>query len=357
MKTRTKLTAILLSLVLCAGILASCAKSGDGDASPTPSAGADVTTPGATAPDNEAAYLAEPASQRVIKIGYSGGLCQAAVAIAQLKGYFADEGLNTELTKVENARDAIATGHLDTSAGMIAYWLTPVTNGIDIRFTVGLHTGCSSAFVTADSGITEFTKGQRVAVSGGFGGVNNNIAYRFISHDGFVPDDFTWLAFDDDNSALIALTEGKADVAVIGDQVSEKEVQNGSIVRIRSLHEDDDFKDEACCVMGISGAFLDENPVASEKISRAVYKAALWIDANEENKIETAKLLLENGYISGTEEYAVHLLGLFRFGLPNELTEATLYRSVDEYQKLGVISADLNPDDVKAQIWVPLNIG
>jgi hypothetical protein len=47
---------------------------------------------------------------------------------------------------------------------------------------------------------------------------------------------------------------------------------------------------------------------------------------------------------------------LFRWGLPKNLTEATLDLSVTDYQKLGVISDRLNPAEVKAQIWVPLDI-
>jgi len=308
-----------------------------------------------SAAEKEAVFKTEPASQRVIRIGYSGGLCQAAVPIAQHKGYFAEEGLRTELTRSEDARDAIAGGKIDTSAGMIAGWLKPITNGIDLRFTVGLHTGCSSAFVLADSKITKFVKGQTVAINGGIGGIYHNIAYRFIAHDGFVPEDFAWRDFPADQTLLI-LQSGRADVAVIGDQLAERWVSEGFLKRIRSLHEDPDFKDEACCVLGISGPFIDENPVTSEKISRAIYRASLWIDASDANKIEAAKIMLENGYISGTEEYAVQLMKLFRFGISNKLTEKSLYDSVDEYQALGVIDKNINVSDVKAQIWVPLDI-
>lgn len=309
--------------------------------------------------DVEASFQAEPASQRTIHIGYDSGLCQAAIPIAQFKGFFEAEGLSTELTKtggtLDNARDALAGGKIDTTAGMIASWLKPVTNGVDIRFTVGLHTGCSSAFVLADSDITAFEPGQTVAISGGIGGVYHNISYRFISHDGFVPEDFTWKDFPADQTLLI-LQNGEVDVAVIGDQLAEKWVADGTLRRIRSLHEDEDFADEACCVLGISGSFLDENPITSEKISRAVYKASLWIGESEENKKEAAKILLDNGYISGTEEYALQLMNLFRWGLPNDLTEKTLDVSIVDYQNLGVIAKELDPQTVREQIWAPLNI-
>jgi NitT/TauT family transport system substrate-binding protein len=237
---------------------------------------------------------------------------------------------------------------------MIARWLKPITNGIDLRFTVGLHTGCTSAFVLADSPITKFQKGQTVGVTG-IGGPQHNQAYRFIANDGFVPEDFTWRDFPGDQMLLV-LQNGWADVTVMGDQLAERWVMDGSFRRIRSLHLDDDFKEESCCVMGIAGAFLDLNPVTSEKISRAVYKAAKWIDANDENKAETARLLMENGYISGTVDYAVALYKMFQYGISSEVTERTLYHFVDQFQALGIIDKNIIADDVKAQIWVPFDL-
>jgi NitT/TauT family transport system substrate-binding protein len=368
------LTFILtLVLALGLGLLGGCSSSAGTTNPPATSPAGATTAPSTaatTAPtaapttpvvDKEALFQAEPASQRTIHIGYDGGLCQAAIPIAQIKGFFADEGLTTELTKSggtqDNARDALVGGKIDTTAGMIAGWLKPVTAGVDLKFTVGLHTGCSSAFVLADSPIQSFAdaKGGVVAINGGIGGVFHNIGYRFIAHDGLAPEDFTWKDFPADQTLLI-LQRGEADVAVFSDQLAEKWVQDGTLRRIRSLHGDPDFANESCCVLGISGDFLAENPITSEKISRAIYNAALWIGESDANKEEAAQLLLDGGHISGTKEYALSLMKLFRWGLPNNLTEATLDLSVTDYQALGVISADLDPAAIKAQIWAPLDI-
>jgi NitT/TauT family transport system substrate-binding protein len=305
----------------------------------------------------EAAYKKEPASARVINIGYDGGLCQAAIPIAQNKGFFAAEGLDTKLTRSESPRDAIAGGKIDTSAGMIAAWLKPITNGVDIVFTVGLHTGCASAIVLADSDIKSFedVKDETIAINGGIGGVYHNIAFRFVAHDGFKAADFKWKDFPADQSLLV-LQRGEAKVAVLSDQLAEKWVQEGKARRIRSLTFDKDFVNESCCVMGISGKFLKENPVTSEKISRAIYKASLWLNESEANRREAAKILLDGGHISGTPEYALDLLNMYRFGLDNVTTERSLYDSVDEYKALGVLDQKVNADDLKAVIWRPLDL-
>jgi NitT/TauT family transport system substrate-binding protein len=307
--------------------------------------------------DYEAAYKKEPASSRVINIGYDGGLCQAAIPIAQNKGFFAAEGLDTKLTRSESARDAIAGGKIDTSAGMIAAWLKPVTNGVDIVFTVGLHTGCASAIVLAGSDIESFAdvKGETIAINGGIGGVFNNIGFRFVAHDGFKAADFKWRDFPADQSLLI-LERGEAKVAVLSDQLAERWVQEGKARRIRSLTFDDDFKGEACCVMGISGKFLGENPITSEKISRAVYRASLWLSESEANRREAAQILIDGGHISGSPEYALDLLSMYKFGLNNSISEKSLYDSVDEYKALGVLDEKIDSDELKAQIWRPLDL-
>jgi len=302
-----------------------------------------------TPEEYEAAFRAEPAAQREIRIGYGGSLCQAAIAIAQEKGFFAAEGLNTVLTRVEDARDAIVGGKIDTSAGMVAGWLKPITSGVDLVFTVGLHTGCASAIALADSPINSFAdaEGQVVAINGGIGGIYHNIAYRLIAHDGFVPEDFTWKDFPADQ-ALQVLQKGEAAVAVLADQLAERWVQEGLVKRIRSTTLDEDFKNETCCVMGIAGDFLRENPITSEKISKAVYKASLWV---EENKEETARILIEKGHISGDVDYAADLLKLYRFDVDNAGTEKSIYDSVDEYKALGVIDKNLDVEAFKKQVW------
>jgi NitT/TauT family transport system substrate-binding protein len=307
--------------------------------------------------DYEAAYQKEPASKRVINIGYNGGLCQAAIAVAHEKGFFSAEGLDAKLTRSDSPRDAIVGGKIDTSAGMIAEWLKAITNGVDIVFTVGLHTGCASAVVLTDSKIKTFedARDDTVAITGGIGGVFHNIAYRFVAHDGFKATDFKWKDFPGDQ-LLLVLQRGEASVAVLSDQLAEKWVQEGSVRRIRSLTFDDDFKDESCCVLGISGKFLSENPVTSEKISRAIYKASLWLGENEQNRREAAKILLDGGHISGTPEYALSLLNMYAFGVSSAVAEKSLSDSVVEYKALGVLDEKVDVEGLKAQIWRPLDL-
>jgi NitT/TauT family transport system substrate-binding protein len=325
-------------------------KAASGEAVAATAAVADNSLGSLSDEELDALYGEEAASKRKLHIAYSGGLCQVAIPVAYHYGFFEKEGLDTELTSVEDSRDALAAGKIDTAAGMIAQWLTSVQNGVDIKFTLGLHTGCAAAVVLPDSEYQGFEKGMKIGFVGAFGGVYHNIANRFVAHDGFTEEDFTWLGFDQ-SAILLALQDKEVDAIVVSEQLSKAWVDNGDVRQIRSLTTDDDFKDEACCVLGIAGSFLEENPAASYKITRAVYKASLWLRESEENREEAAKMLIDNGYVSGTEEYSLELLNYYKFGLSPEVTEKSLYDSVDEYSKLGILSADTNPEEFKKKIY------
>lgn len=305
---------------------------------------------------NPLTFEEEAGSQRTIRLGFEGGLCQAAIPLAHLKGFFEAEGLTTEIVvtgDLVNSRDSLAAGHIDTVAGMLAGWFVPATQGIDIRFTQGLHTGCASAFVLADSDITGFRHGQNIAVSGAIGGAFHNIALRFIHREGFEPDDFIWRDFPA-AEAVIALQNGAAQIAVIPDHVGKRFVDEGVLRVIRSL-DDDDFNEESCCVLGFLGSFINANPQTAKRISHAVYNASRWLNESEANKRNGVMLLIEAGYLSSAldVDYVVGLMCNWTWGVSHSVTEETLITSIAEYQALGVINPTLNPTHVKEQVWLP----
>jgi NitT/TauT family transport system substrate-binding protein len=278
--------------------------------------------------------------------------------LAQVMGFFEEEGLQTEIIvtgDLVSSRDSLAAGHIDTVAGMLAGWFVPVTQGIDIRFTVGLHTGCASAFVLADSDIYAFESGQDVAVSGAIGGAFHNIALRFIYREGFSPEDFTWRDFPA-AEAVIALQNGTVQVAVIPDQVGARFVDEGVLRAIRSL-DDDDFSHETCCVLGMSGAFIDANPETAARITRAINNASLWINESTENKTTAVSTLVDRGYLSAAIDipYVVGLMEQWQWGVPHYITERTLEVSIEEFQALNVIDPTIDPAVFKEFAWQPLS--
>ena len=103
---------------------------------------------GGTAPGECAAPYKD-----VIKIGHFGALCEAPFFIANEKGFFKKEGLDVELLKGDDAinRDGITLGKLQVTDGVLQAWIKPLEQGLDVRFTLGIHSGCISTIVMANS--------------------------------------------------------------------------------------------------------------------------------------------------------------------------------------------------------------
>lgn len=69
--------------------------------------------------------------------------------IAIENGYFEDEGLDIEQVTVDAAHvsEAIGADQVDVGMGLIGKMLQPLENGLPIKFTTGLHTGCTKLLV------------------------------------------------------------------------------------------------------------------------------------------------------------------------------------------------------------------
>src|SRR3954466_14274747 len=79
-----------------------------------------------------------------IRVGYIGLTCEAPIFTAVEKGFFKEEGLDVEMVKCEwaNYKDVLALGGFDVTHHLVMYFLKPVEQGLDVKFTGGIHRGC-----------------------------------------------------------------------------------------------------------------------------------------------------------------------------------------------------------------------
>ncbi|MBV9127325.1 MAG: ABC transporter substrate-binding protein, partial [Verrucomicrobia bacterium] len=79
-----------------------------------------------------------------IRVGYIGITCEAPIFMAVEQGFFKEEGLEVELVKCEwsKYKDVLALGGYDITHHLIMYFLKPIEQGLDVKFTAGIHTGC-----------------------------------------------------------------------------------------------------------------------------------------------------------------------------------------------------------------------
>src|SRR5437762_1082924 len=79
-----------------------------------------------------------------IRVGYIGLTCEAPIFSAIEKGFFKEEGLEVDPVRCEwaNYKDILALGGYDVTHHLIMYFLKPVEQGLDVKFTAGIHRGC-----------------------------------------------------------------------------------------------------------------------------------------------------------------------------------------------------------------------
>src|ERR1044071_1890205 len=79
-----------------------------------------------------------------IRVGYIGLTCEAPIFTAVEKGFFREEGLDVSLVKCEwaNYKDVLALGGYDITHHFVIFFLKPIEQGLDVKFTGGIHRGC-----------------------------------------------------------------------------------------------------------------------------------------------------------------------------------------------------------------------
>ena len=316
-------------------------------------AGASAMTP----EEEDAAWKKEPAYGRTIRVGYNGGLCLGSFGIAHVKGFYEAEGLKTEITRYQGGSsaqgDAIGTGKIDLAGDHIATLLIPTLNGVRMKFTTGVHSGCKSLCVLA-SGPIQTTKdlvGKTIAIPDGIGASDQNITMRFLARDGLDPLKDVKYKVADAGASVLALQSGELEAALLGDQFIQRFLADGTLRVIRSLTTDDDFKVEACCIHAVNLDFWEQNPVTVKKLTRAHENARRWIMANRE---EAVKILQENGWASGEPELVQKIFDTFDYSISDEATEATLIKTIEDYKSFGLIDASLDTQEALRTVWDPV---
>lgn len=307
-------------------------------------------------PVEDEAWKKEPAYGKTIKVGYNGGLCLGTFGIAQLKGFYEAEGLKTEVVRMPGGSsaqtDAIGTGKVDVAGDHIATMLVPTINGVRVKFTTGIHTGCKSLYVLATSDIknTKDLLGKTIAVPDGIGASDQNITMRFLNHDGIDPRKVKYKVVEA-GAAVLAMRNGEIQAATLGDQFAKKFLDDGTLRIIRSLTFDDDFKKEACCIHAVSLDFYEKNPITVKKLTRAHEAASEWIMAHPE---EAVKILQENHWASGDPKLVLEIFKTYDFGISDALTEETLRSTIEDYKTFGLIDNKKSTDELVQKVWTPV---
>lgn len=290
--------------------------------------------------DSSAADGASDSGTTHLRLIYSPSLCAAPMYIAIENGYFEDEGLDIEQVTVDAAHvsEAIGADQVDVGMGLIGKLLQPLENGLPIKFTTGLHTGCTKLLVPGDSDIKSITdlKGKKIGVPG-LADAATVVSKRSLSAAGIgVTEQNMEVEFSvySRNDLPQALENGAVDAIALGDPTASIAEEQYGLTALIDTATDPEYKDEYCCAAFVTSKLAAENPAAAAAFTRAVQKASQWV---QENPDETAKIIVDKQYISGETDFVAQILKTYNYKPSVQGGYDALKQNAQELTEIGIL--------------------
>ncbi len=279
----------------------------------------------------------------------NGSLCLAPLHIAIDNGYFEEEfkkeGLTWRVEEIDmgNISELVASQQIDASTQLAGAMIPQIDNGLEIKFTAGIHTGCTKVYSNnPDVHSIADLKGKKIGVPSL--GDSSVVALKRILHDegiGVTTDNLEveWVVYALTDLPL-ALENGAVDVAALHDPVAYSAEQEYGFEKILDLSTDEKFKDEYCCMSFVTSKLAKENPKAAAAYTRAILKASAFVEANPK---EAAKIQIDNNQCSGDVETNASLLESYKYAPSVSIASQTIYNAASELIRIGELKSD-NPD-------------
>src|SRR5437868_2406690 len=167
-------------------------------------------------------------------------------------------------------------------------------------------------------------------------------ANRVLGAHGIDPaKDITWLVFPAGELGL-ALDKGQVDAVADSEPIGSMLVAQGKVRNVADQAADAPYKDEYCCAVLVNGKFLAANPKASAAATRALLKAAKWVEANP---AAAAKLSVERKYLASTTEQNAVAISHLRYVPSVSGAETAVKLAFAEMTTAGMLRPTTNDED------------
>ncbi len=231
---------------------------------------------------------------RKLKLSWNAGaVCLAPLPVAIDHGFFQKQNLDVELVNYSGSTDqlleAIATGKTDAGLGMALRWLKPLEQGFDVKIAAGTHGGCMRVLSRTNSGVDKLAdlKGKIVAV-GDLGGPDKNFFSIQLARQGIDPNkDVDWRAYPG-NLLQLAVEKGEVQAFLASDPIAYLWLKDSAYKEVAS-NLDGEYKDKTCCIVGLRGSLVREEPQVARAITQALLDAAMFTSQNPDKAAASFK--------------------------------------------------------------------
>jgi len=297
----------------------------------------------------------QAAASNRVRVGYIGLTCEAPIFTAVEKGFFEEEGLDVSLVKCEwaNYKDVLALGGFDITHHLVMYFLKPIEQGLDVKFTGGIHRGCLRVQASANSSIQKIQdlRGKRIGVPG-MGTPPFIFANRVLGANGIdAGKEITWRVFPAGELGL-ALDKGEVDAVADSEPIGSLLLAQGKVKNVADQSKDAPYKDEYCCAVIVSGKFLANNPKAASGATRALLKAAKWVEANP---AAAARLSVEKKYLASSPELNTVAISHLRYIPSVSGADAAVRSAAAEMKIAGMLSPSTDVAELAKRAFVRLD--
>ncbi len=289
-----------------------------------------------------------------IKVGYIGITCEAPIFSAVENGFFKEEGLDVELVKCEwsKYKDVLALGGYDITHHLIMYFLKPIEQGLDVKITAGIHTGCLRVQASTKGNIHKVAdlRGKRIGVPG-MGTPPFIFANRVLGANGIdAMKEIEWRVFPAGELGL-ALEKGEVDAVADSEPIGSLLLAQGLVRNVADQAKDEPYKDEYCCAVIANGKWLSANPKAAAAATRALLKGAKWVDTNPRI---AARMSVEKKYLASNPELNTTAIGNLDY-LPSVLgAEKAVLSAAKEMKIAGMLSPTTDVEALAKKAFIHL---
>ena len=292
---KKKLLSVLLAGTLLLSALTGCGGAGSTGSSSSEDNSGDTSSSATSSEEYKFGKIDIPA--------LDGSLCGAPIYIAYEKGFFAEEGIQANLTAAdfETRKIGLNNGNVPFVNGDFQFF-SSAEQGIDMKVIGGMHYGCIKLIVRNDSDLPAVTtdpeslKGLKIGVDE-VGGTTFQVASVWLEENGVSAKqedgEATFLPYSDGNLELEALYNGDIDVAAVWDPLGDIAASSGKAKVLVDISKDEPFAGKYCCFYYASTKVLNENPDEIRALYNAVLKAQKWIN---ENPDEALDLIVKGNY-------------------------------------------------------------